>query len=106
MTEVQTNFKRKPWRSEKYRRFVASLPCGVCNSKNVQAHHEQRIGEGVMGGKVSDERCIPLCCKHHANRHTFSRVFWSVCLIDPEQIIAQTQAEWVKRGGEREWEEV
>lgn len=58
-----------------------------------------------MGGKESDEFCIPLCTWHHFNRHNSpeGKRVWGMWLKDPESIIQQTQAEWVRRGNKAEW---
>jgi hypothetical protein len=90
------------WRSEKYRRYVASLPCCRCHAPQSNAHHEQFHG-GTMGGKVSDEYCIPLCPRCHTLRHTAGRGMWLLAKLDPEEVIQRTQEEWVGRGNERGW---
>lgn len=55
--------KSKPWRSETYRRWVASLPCAHCGIEGYSqaAHGDQ--GKG-MGMKSSDETCYPACGPH------------------------------------------
>ena len=61
--EVISNWKVKPLRSKKYRLFVASLPCCVCNSRyGVVPHH---AGTGGMSTKIGDDYCVPLCFQHH-----------------------------------------
>src|SRR3974390_1672224 len=51
------------FRSETYRRYIASLPCAHCGLEGYsQAAHVGGLAEGKGGGlKVSDARCIPLC---------------------------------------------
>jgi hypothetical protein len=52
--------KSKPFRSESYRRWVASLPCVACGIEGYsQCAHENG---GGMGTKTSDLRTFPLCC--------------------------------------------
>lgn len=104
---VQTNFKTVPWRSEKYRRFVASLVCCVpgCGRTDVQHHHEQEEAHGGMGTKAGDERGTPLCCGHHDERTRTSRDAWTRWNVDPEEVIRRTQALWIRRGGKPLWEE-
>lgn len=95
--------KVKPWRSEKYRRFVASLPCCRCGSPLSNAHHENELGRSTMGGKCCDSRTLPLCPDCHWSRHFDGRSIWRRWDKDPEAIIQQTQAEWVRRGNKAEW---
>ena len=52
-------------RDEKHRRFIASLPCVICDSTDTQAAHIRKGNGGGMGLKPCDRYCIPLCCVHH-----------------------------------------
>ena len=54
------------WRSEPYRRWVASLPCIACGLEGYSqcAHSNQaKHGKG-LGVKASDEFTFPLCAQH------------------------------------------
>lgn len=54
------------YRSEAWRRAVASLPCVVCGREGAtQAAHPNHIGKG-MGIKAPDCWCVPMCVEHHA----------------------------------------
>lgn len=88
--------KVKPWRSEKYRRWVASLPCCICYTIGCNAHHENLNG-GKMGGKESDEFCIPLCTLHHCERHERPGRFWQRHHKDAATQVANTQRQYVTR---------
>ncbi len=58
--------KQKIFRSEAWRRAVASLPCLVCGKElETQAAHPNHIGKGGAM-KASDAWCVPLCIEHHA----------------------------------------
>ena len=58
--------KRPPFRSESWRRAVASLPCVVCFREGPsQAAHANHLGKG-MGMKASDCFTVPMCPEHHA----------------------------------------
>lgn len=48
------------WRSEKYRRAVAELPCIYCglHGRSQAAHANAGKGRGI---KTGDETCFPLC---------------------------------------------
>lgn len=77
-------------RSEKHRRFVASLPCVICDSNQVQAAHIRANTGGGMGLKPGDDWCIPLCCRCHAEQHRIGeRKFWGD-RIDRAKDLAQT----------------
>ena len=62
------NFKVKPIRSEKHRRFIASLPCIITGRGECQAAHI-RHGYYGLGTKPSDARCIPLNYEQHRIQH-------------------------------------
>ena len=50
----------KPYRSEKYRRYVAAQPCFGCGIEGYsQCAH---ANGGGMGTKASDADTFPLCC--------------------------------------------
>ncbi|KLV08651.1 DUF968 domain-containing protein [Photobacterium ganghwense] len=58
------------WRSEKYLKFVRSLPCVITGqTENVVAHHLIGHGEGKMGGKTHDLFTIPLEANEHRRFH-------------------------------------
>jgi len=69
---------------DRYREWVAlEHPCMICGSEGEDRHphHWQEKGDGVMGGKVPDYQCVPLCAKHHTGNegvHTFqgSTIDW------------------------------
>jgi len=55
--------KRPPYRSEAWRKAVASLPCVICGSPDVQAAHRN---EGKsMAMKTDDCWTAALCVAHH-----------------------------------------
>lgn len=45
---------------------------GLCHGR-IEAHHAELPGEGAMGIKPGDDRCVPLCGKHHEEGH---RIGW------------------------------
>jgi hypothetical protein len=52
-----------PERNPKYRAWVRSLPCAVCEiTFGVEACH---TGPHGLQQKASDYSCIPLCIEHH-----------------------------------------
>lgn len=55
------------WRSEKYRRLIATLPCVNCGLEgSTQAAHIN-FGKG-FGLKTSDATCVPLCADRPGTR--------------------------------------
>jgi hypothetical protein len=52
--------KVKPWRSEAYRRYVASFPCFACGIEGYSQCAHQNYGKG-RGTKVDDRLTFPLC---------------------------------------------
>ena len=64
-------------RSEKHRRFIASLPCVICRCTDTQAAHIRTGNSAGMGLKSGDDCCLPLCVRCHAEQHHFSeKRFW------------------------------
>ncbi len=61
--------KLKPWRNEKYTRWVKSQPCLCCGQQADDPHHLIGHGLGGTGTKTHDLFTIPLCRKHHDELH-------------------------------------
>ncbi len=53
------------WKSEKYRRFIASKPCMHCGAVEVQCAHIRAGHSGGMGMKPPDYLTVPLCPECH-----------------------------------------
>ena len=66
--------KFRYWRSEGYRRWVASRPCIACGIEGYsQCAHSNQAKHGKGGAKkASDEFSFPLCSSHgwHQGCHT------------------------------------
>lgn len=60
------NFKPVRVKSEKHRRFIASLPCLITGATDTQCAHIRKGNGGGMGYKPSDCCCVPLSCAQHA----------------------------------------
>lgn len=72
-----SNFKPVKVRSEKHRRFIASLPCLITGAPDVQACHIRHGNGAGVGLKSGDDCCIPLSCSQHALQHRTSEVeYW------------------------------
>ncbi|PNG64998.1 DUF968 domain-containing protein [Vibrio vulnificus] len=62
--------KEKTWHSERYLKFVRSLPCVITGkTSDVVAHHLIGHGEGKMAGKSHDLFTIPLHTDEHRKFH-------------------------------------
>lgn len=59
--------KEVPYRNEKLRRAVASLPCQNCGLEgSTQASHSNQLSDGRgIGHKTSDAMLAALCCACH-----------------------------------------
>ena len=57
---VTTVVKVKPFRSERYRRLVATFPCILCGIPGISQCAHANTGKGA-GTKVSDLESFPLC---------------------------------------------
>lgn len=61
--------KDKPWRSEKYLKWIRTQPCILCGAE-AEPHHIRGVGlVGGMAQKADDIATIPLCRKHHDAMH-------------------------------------
>jgi hypothetical protein len=67
--QVTPLHKTGPKRSKAHLRFVASLPCLVCQRTPCDAHHLKFAQLRSLGRKVSDEFTVPLCRDHHLQLH-------------------------------------
>jgi hypothetical protein len=78
----------------KHRRFIASCPCLICGSPDVQAAHvrypDLEAGKRSTGGAETADDCftVPLCVRHHAAQHAFGdeRRWWENFGIDPVKV--------------------
>lgn len=63
--------KTRPFRSEKYTRWVQKLPCSVCSTDQaIHPHHLKGHGHG--GTRKADDRLtMPLCHEHHHELHHY-----------------------------------
>ena len=56
-------------RAPEYLKWVASLPCLVCQRRPSDAHHLKRVQPNAMGRKPGDQWVVPLCRIHHRALH-------------------------------------
>lgn len=82
-------------RSRRHRHWIACWRCIVCSDgfpifegyPVSQAAHV-RMGQGGMGLKPSDDRCLPLCVEHHRRQHAMGEArFWMFHDLDPESLL-------------------
>ena len=88
-------FKTKLFRSEPFRKLVASLPCQSCGSEGTQAAHRNQ-GKG-LALKTSDALVVALCptCHHELDQgmdmtKEQRRDFWNQCYIKQMQYMIET----------------
>lgn len=68
--------------NDDYLNFVRQFPCVVCYSnkvltKDVEAHHENSSNRFYFSKRNFDYGAIPLCAKHHSERHfSGKKKFW------------------------------
>lgn len=90
--------KRTGGVSERYRRWVRSLPCAWCGAAppSEADHHPHR---GMGGGKRDDLLVVPLCTVDHAHR-TNTRRLGSMTPEDTERWMERRQIElltaWIR----------
>ena len=95
--------KDAPMRSEPYRRWVASLPCAMCNRQGLSQAAHANAGKG-MALKVCDSRLFPACGPHGINIGCHRRIDLSVDMTRAERraledrLVAETQALAVANG--------
>lgn len=71
--EVVTRFKVPRIRSEPHLRWIRSLGyCALCGRRTdeIEAHHDRRFGDGGIGMKPGDDKCVNLCFWCHREGHT------------------------------------
>jgi hypothetical protein len=74
-----SNLKQPKFESEKYRRWIASLPCCVSGVEGTQAAHIRSGTGGGMGFKPSDAWCVPLSPEQHRIQHEIGETtFWAL----------------------------
>ena len=103
-----SDWKKKTYRSEKYRKFVETQPCAVSESGTIceggiVAHH-MKPGRP----KGTDLESVALCVGHHNYWHRLgsTRRFDEIFIVDLNKIAYQTlqryvqKLETVEEGGE------
>jgi hypothetical protein len=56
-------------RAPKHLKWVATLPCLICQRQPSDAHHLKRVQPNAMGRKPGDQWVVPLCRIHHRALH-------------------------------------
>lgn len=93
--EMASNFKQKPIRDKKHLSFIRKLNCAVCGMWPTEACHIRKFGDGGMGMKPSDSRCIPMCHECHAEQH---RIGEEKFFGDIQKPIELSNALWLMTG--------
>jgi len=53
----------------KYLDYIRKQPCLVCGLQPCDPDHLEARGMGGAGDEMKDYSCVPLCRKHHSERH-------------------------------------
>jgi len=56
-------------RAPEHLKWVATLPCLICQRQPSDAHHLKRVQPNAMGRKPGDQWVVPLCRIHHRDLH-------------------------------------
>ena len=56
-------------RAPEHLKWVATLPCLICQRQPSDAHHLKRVQPNAMGRKPGDQWVVPLCRIHHRALH-------------------------------------
>ena len=91
----------KPWRSKKYREFVADNPCLLCHrSGHTVPHHCRDIIKSGWGTKPGDQWCIPLCSITREGReapcHDIEQEQHIIPVSEKLEFIANSLNGWMK----------
>jgi len=91
--------KTKSFRSEKYKKYVRSLPCIVCGYPCSEPHHVRSASNAGTGVKPSDLWAVPLCQLHHAEFHHYGKeTFYSRHGLDIYKVLFETIKGYVEKG--------
>lgn len=96
--------KIKRFRSKKYLRAVASLPCCVCRAPDSVPHHIMGPDYAGIGTKAPDDLTMPMCHRHHMDLHQDGYRLWeqiNISQVDRaretrEKLIEILKPEWDK----------
>lgn len=71
------NGKQEIFESERYRRWIASLPCLITGRRDVQCAHIRKGADAGLSRKPPDWRSLPLCVFEHARQHEIGELkYW------------------------------
>ena len=87
------------YRSEPYKEFIREHQClmldGTCKG-DVVSHHEP-MGQAGVAIKAMDSLCVPLCRKHHDERHSKGKHVLNS--YDIPLVIIKYLTEYLERNG-------
>jgi hypothetical protein len=89
--------KPKRFRSEEYLEFIRLRECCSCGAPGPSdPHHERKLDPGrpIMGGKISDFNCVPLCRICHIQQQTG----FGMDILELYQSAFALLREWVEEG--------
>jgi len=90
--------KEKTFKSEKYKQYIRSLPCIICDYPCSEPHHVRNANNSGTGKKPSDFWCVPLCKLHHAEFHHYGKkTFYDRHGIDIYEVLFMTVKGFVEK---------
>lgn len=88
--------KRKKFRSEKYRRWIASLPCIITKTTGECQCAHIRSGFYAIGMKPDDSMCVPLHWRQHLLQHEISEEkFYDGKLEEAKELAGELYQCWL-----------
>ena len=80
----------KPYRDQKYLRWVKTLPSVISQRPSDDAHHLIGHGNGGMGTKVTDIWTFPLTRDEHTELHNMGWKAWEQIYGDQYKFVCET----------------
>jgi len=104
--------KDKPARSRKYMDWIITQPCCLTGMlpndiHGCDPHHVNGKGQGTMGGKPFDSRCIPIAHFLHCEMNqpgSSERAVFERFGVDAEEVVREMRERWIARGNKAFWE--
>lgn len=87
-------------RSPRYLSTIRELPCIICGTSPVHAHHIMTAEPSAMGLKTGDNWVVPLCEHHHRQLHERGNedAFWLEQGVDATTEAARLWERWMTSG--------
>ena len=86
-------------RAPEHLKWVASLPCLICQRQPSDAHHLKRVQPNALGRKPGDQWVVPLCRIHHRALHDAGDEtrWWEIHKLDQVTVAEELWANHIGR---------